>query len=511
MKLSVLTEPQSLTDLAQSACREFRDRPAFYAGNTEIRFGEFWEAVRHFAGALQQLGISKGDRIPIILPNMPEFAIAYFGGLLAGAEVVPTNIMLRSFELRYIFDDCEARLIVVWNKILEQVLAAFEGQDLPPICVVGETPEAFLSFETLLKKMAPYQPVDIFPDDPAVILYTSGTTGHPKGAVLSHWNLASNALACIRAGTVIPEDRVLGVLPFYHSFGQTVVLNTCLLSGAMNVMVPRFEPEEVIRTLEERDVTIFVAVPTMFKMLADFQQQPKRLPSVRTCISGGAKLDDYVVQDFERAFGLPIYEGYGLTEASPVVSFNPMDYRSKPGSVGLPVADVEIRIVDEHGKEVAHGKEGEIIVRGPNVMKGYLNRPEATKEAIRDGWLYTGDIGKLDHDGYLYILDRKKEIIIKGGFNVYPKEVENVLLLHPKVKEVAVIGVPDPIQGEEVKAFVVPKPGKRINRKELLEYCQEHLALYKCPKYITFLHELPRSSSGRILKRKLYRGRRRKK
>jgi len=245
-------------------------------------------------------------------------------------------------------------------------------------------------------------------------------------------------------------------------------------------------------------------VPTMFKMMVDAQKEPIRLPFIRICLSGGAKLELNTFHEFREKYGLPIYEGYGLTEASPVVAFNPMDYRSKPGSVGLPISGIDIKIVDDQGKELTPGNVGEIIVRGPNIMQGYLNRPEATKEVLRDGWLYTGDIGKIDDDGYLYILDRKGDLIIKGGFNVYPKEVEQVIAYHPKVKEVAVIGVPDPIQGEEVKAFISLKMGKRINKNEIIEYCQEHMANYKCPKYITFLRSLPKSSSGRILKRKLF-------
>ena len=502
-----------LVTLLQRSVQQFGARPAFAIGDQAVTYSDFWEHARRFAGGLLAHGLKPGERVAIMLPNIPEFPVAYFGTLLAGGVAVPLNTMFKSHEVRYILEDSEAKFLFLWDGVEQQIGEVYPEGEGPRIIVCREPAmESHLAWEEFLQD----PPAENFPGKPdlgdtAVILYTSGTTGHPKGAELTHLNLASNAEACVQAGTVTPDDVILGVLPFYHSFGQTVVMNASILSGATNVLIPKFEPESVIRAILDKKVTIFAAVPTMFKILADAQAEKLSLPTVRTCISGGAKLSEQIAREFEEKFGLPIYEGYGLTEASPVVSFNPMDYRSKPGSVGLPVSDVEVRIVDDRGRELGPGEEGEIIVHGPNVMKGYLNRPEATKEAILDGWLFTRDIGKLDDDGYLYILGRKKEMIIKGGFNIYPKEVENVLAYHPKVLEVAVVGVPDPVQGEEVKAYVVPKPGKRINRQELFEYCQEHLAYYKCPKYITFLRALPKSSSGRVLKRKLYHRRGKKK
>ncbi len=503
----IYSDYPDLVQLLARTVSDYGDLPAFSFKNRKISYKEFWKRAVRFASALAGAGINRGDRVALMLPNIPEFPIVYYGTILRGAIAVPLNIMFKSHEARYIVEDCEAKALIIWDKV-EQQVGEFSGDKGGPLTIVFEKSSLAggYDWEDFLTQYAnsDFEPITPDLNDTAVILYTSGTTGHPKGAELTHLNLASNAIACVKADTLTPNDVVLGVLPFYHSFGQTVVMNACIASGAQNVLLPKFEPALVLEAFQEHEVTIFAAVPTMFKLMSDFQTERISLPMIRTCISGAAKLDMHVAEEFEEKFGLPIYEGYGLTEASPVVSFNPMDYRSKPGSVGLPVSDVEIQIVDEQGRELKPGQEGEIIVRGPNVMKGYLNRPEATKEVILDGWLFTSDIGKIDDDGYLYILDRKREMIIKGGFNIYPKEVENVISFHPKIQEVAVVGVPDPVQGEEVKAYVVTKTGKKVSRQELFEYCQEHMAYYKCPKYITFLRSLPKSSSGRILKRKLY-------
>ncbi len=472
-----------------------------------ISYFEFWNLAEKFAAGLLSKNIQPGDRVAVLLPNIPEFVISYYGAQMAGAIVVPINNQFKYQEIQFILEDSESKFVVFSENLQNEISGVLNQHDprLTAIIFKKSSSGDFINWDDFLSQQTSFVPIHrVDPGKPAVILYTSGTTGRPRGVVLSHQNLSSNALACEESGAVTPHDICLGVLPFYHSFGQTAVMNNCIASGALNVMMPKFDPKEVLQTLRENEITIFAAVPTMFKMLLDYQKEPVQLSSVRICLSGGAKLDVNVYREFKEKFGLHIYEGYGLTEAAPVVCFNPMDYRSKVGSVGLPLSGIKVKIVDEEDHELTPGHAGEIVIEGPNVMQGYLNRPEATKEVLRDGKLYTGDIGTFDDDGYIFILDRKGDLIIKGGFNVYPKEVEQVITYHPKVKDVAVIGVPDPVQGEEVKAYISLKPGKRVSKKEIFEYCKEHLANYKCPKYITFLHTLPKSSAGKILKRKLY-------
>lgn len=481
--------------------------PAFQTEKQTISYSQFFDLARQFSASLTRHQLVAGDRVGLLLPNIPEFIIAYYGILMAGCIVVPINTMFRQNEIKYILKDCECKVVIFSQDLEEQMVGIVDQNEDKLIPVVFGTSENndFINWDSFLDHDSEDVPVyDADPDRDGVILYTSGTTGYPRGAVLTHSNLSSNAIACVQAGAVTSRDILLGILPFYHSFGQTVVMNTCIVSGALNLMLPKFEPNLVIKTIQSHNVTILAAVPTMVKILVDSQNQPVELPSIRLCLSGGAKLDQSIYHDFKAKFNHHIYEGYGLTETSPVVSFNPMDYRSKVGSVGLPLAGIDVKIVDENGSEVIPGNEGEIVVKGPNVMKCYLNKPEATKEILKDGYFYTGDIGKIDDDGYIYILDRKGDMIIKGGFNIYPKEVEEIISYYPKVREVAVIGVPDPVQGEEVKAYISLKSSKRVSKKEIIEYCHEHMAIYKCPKYITFLHSLPKSSSGRILKRKLF-------
>lgn len=503
----MFTDYPNLIKLLERTVARYGDSPALRIEGRTISYFEFWNLAEKFAAGLLSRNVQPGDRVAILLPNIPEFVISYYGALMAGAVVVPINNQFKYQEIQFILEDSECKFVVFTENLQNEITGVLDQQEPHVTAIIFKKSDSgdFINWDDFLLQQSSAVPIHrVDPGKPAVILYTSGTTGRPRGVVLSHRNLSSNALACEEAGGVTSHDVCLGVLPFYHSFGQTAVMNNCITSGALNVMMPKFEPRDVLRTLRENKITIFAAVPTMFKMLLDYQREPTRISSIRICLSGGAKLDVNVYHEFKEKFGLHIYEGYGLTEAAPVVSFNPMDYRSKVGSVGLPLSGIKVKIVDEEDNELAPGHAGEIVIEGPNVMQGYLNRPEATKEVLRDGKLYTGDIATFDDDGYIFILDRKGDLIIKGGFNVYPKEVEQVIAYHPKVKEVAIIGVPDPVQGEEVKAYISLKPGKRVSKKEIFEYCKEHLANYKCPKYITFLRTLPKSADGKILKRKLY-------
>ncbi|OQX57321.1 hypothetical protein B5M50_05960 [candidate division KSB1 bacterium 4484_219] len=499
-------QENNLNYLILNSARQYASNIALSFGSDSVSYQHLYETICRLAQGLHQLGIRKGDRVAVMLPNIPQFPISYYAILKIGAICVPINIMSKAKEIHYLLGDSESKAIILWESFLPEVIKAVAGLDsCNHIITLGEklVDDVINLTELIASSSALDEAVPVLPEDTAVILYTAGTTGYSKGAELTHRNLSFNALACAEIAKPGPSDVILGVLPFYHSFGQTVVMNAGLISGARIVLLSNFEPDAVFKVIKDEGVTIFASVPTMLRMLLDASADKVDFSSIKYCLCGGAKLETSLMQAFEEKFGILINEGYGLTETSPVVSFNPFGFGRKPGSVGVPLKGVNVKVVDENGKELPPNKEGEIIVSGPNVMKGYLNRPEATKEVLKQDWFYTGDIGKIDEDGYIYILDRKKDLIIKGGFNVYPREVEELLLYHPKVKEVAVIGVPDSIQGEEVKAYVVLKDGKRASKDEIINYCQEHMALYKCPKYVVFLRQLPKSPAGRVLKRRL--------
>ena len=508
----MLSKNRELKDLnsliEHSTLNNFEKIALIYEGS-HFTYKELYNSILRLATGLQRLGIQKGDRVALMLPNIPMFPIAYYAIVRIGAIVVPINTMFREREIHYILEDSESSAIITWGNVLEEVGRAVEDIDsCSHLIVTGSNlPEEVVNLDTLLAENdADPEDFSAASEDSAVILYTSGTTGRPKGAVLTHGNLASNAYASVLIGQITSKDIFLGVLPFYHSFGQTVSMNAAFYAGARIVLLSKFNPEDVLQAIDCEKVTIFAAVPTMLKMLVDYDAPVPDLSSIRRLLSGGSKLEKSLMEEFESKFGLPIHEGYGLTEASPVVTFNPEGFARKEGSVGIPLRDIYVKIVDESGEELVPGQEGEIVVRGPNVMKGYLNRPEATKEILRDGWLYTGDVGYLDEEGYLYIVDRKRDMIIKGGFNVYPREIEELLLHHPAIAEVAVVGVADPVQGEEVKAYVVLKKGANVSSDEIIEYCLSQIARYKCPKYISFLQSLPKNALGRVQKHLLKRG-----
>ena len=508
--LSKYLEVKDLNSLIEHSTLNNFEKVALTFEQSHLTYKELYNSILQLATGLQKLGLQKGDRVSLMLPNIFLFPIAYYAILRIGAIVVPINTMFREREIHYILEDSESSAILTWNGALEEVGRAVEDIDSCSHLIVSgrDLPEEVVDLDALLAENPPNpNEVPVTSEDSAVILYTSGTTGRPKGAVLTHGNLASNAYASTIIGKIISKDIFLGVLPFYHSFGQTVSMNAAFYAGARIVLLPKFTPESVLQAIPRERITIFAAVPTMLKMLVDYDTPIPDLSSIRRLLSGGAKLEASLMEEFESKFGIPIHEGYGLTEASPVVTFNPEGFARKEGSVGIPLRDIYVKIVDESGNELVPGQEGEIIVRGPNVMKGYLNRPEATREILRDGWLYTGDIGYLDEEGYLYIVDRKRDMIIKGGFNVYPREIEELLLHHPAIAEVAVVGVSDPVQGEEVKAYVVLKKDANISSNEIIDYCMSQIARYKCPKYISILQSLPKNSLGRVQKHLLKRGR----
>ena len=457
-------------------------------------------ASARIASMLAAKGVEEGDRVAIMLPNVPYFPAVYYGILRRGAVVVPMNVLLKAREVAYYLSDSGAELIFAWHGFLEAAEQGAESAgDVEVVPVVpGE-------FEGLIFAHDPNSAVaEVEADDTAVILYTSGTTGKPKGAELTHANLRKNVSAAVGLFGLGVGDMIFAGLPLFHSFGQTCTMNAAVCSGAAITLLPRFDPGKALEILERDGCTVFEGVPTMYGALLHHPDRDKAdVSSLRVCASGGASLPVEVMRGFEEAFGCKILEGYGLSETSPVASFNHPDRERKPGSIGTPLAGVEFRLVDDGGNDVGPGEIGEILIKGHNVMKGYWERPEATAEAIKDGWFATGDMAKVDEDGYYFIVDRKKELIIRGGYNVYPREVEEVLYEHPAVREAAVVGIPHDEWGEEVGAAVGLKDGAEVTEDELIAFVKEQVASYKYPRRIWFVDELPKGPTGKILKREI--------
>jgi long-chain acyl-CoA synthetase len=457
-------------------------------------------ASARIASMLASKGIGEGDRVGIMLPNVPYFPAVYYGILRLGAVVVPMNVLLKGREVAYYLEDSGAELLFAWHGFMD---AAEQGAAAAgDVEVVAVTPG---EFEGLIFAHAPDAAVaDRAAGDTAVILYTSGTTGKPKGAELTHGNLRSNVEVAVALFGLGVGDVIFGGLPLFHSFGQTCTMNAAICSGAAITLLPRFDPAKALEILERDRCTVFEGVPTMYGALLHHPDRDTAdVSSLRVCASGGSSMPVEVMRGFEEAFGCKVLEGYGLSETSPIASFNHPDRERKPGSIGTPIAGVQMKLVDDDRVEVAAGEIGEIVVKGDNVMKGYWERPEATAESIRDGWFATGDMAKVDEDGYFYIVDRKKDLIIRGGYNVYPREVEEVLYEHPAVREAAVVGMAHDEWGEEVGAAVALKEGASIGADELQAYVKEHVASYKYPRRIWFVDELPKGPTGKILKREI--------
>jgi long-chain acyl-CoA synthetase len=509
----------NLALLLDDSARRLPGRDAIVLGDTRLTYDQVNSAANQVANLLVDSGIRRGDRVALSCINVPYFPIIYFGILKAGAVVVPLNVLLKGREIAYHLADSGARAYFCFEGGSELPLgkegwAGFREVDScehfflitadpakPP--VVGATaPGAVL--ET---KSTRFQTVTTNPNDTAVILYTSGTTGAPKGAQLSHTNMVLNALTCHRLFGTVDHDVHLVTLPLFHSFGQTVQMNAGFGMGATLVLLPRFDPAAALATMQRERVTFFAGVPTMYWGLLCADSSGVDLPTIaanlRMAVSGGAALPVEILEKVHDALGVRIREGYGLSETSPVATFNHPDREARPGSIGQPVWGVQIRLIDEDWNEVPDGEVGEIAIRGHNVMKGYLGRPSATTEAIQDGWFRTGDVGRRDEDGYYYIVDRAKDMIVRGGFNVYPRELEEVIMTHPGVSLVAVIGIPHDSHGEEVKAFVITEPDAMLTEHELIGWCKENMAGYKYPRIVEFCDSLPMNATGKVLKRKL--------
>jgi long-chain acyl-CoA synthetase len=488
----------NLATLGEENVRRFGEYVALHFEGRDYTNVQQQRAGARAARALARLGVGVGDRVLVLLPNCPEVMQAYGGILRLGAVIVPVVFLLSPDEVRHILEDSEARVVVTSPELVSKV----EGWT-GPVVLVGGGPDG-LDWETLLARededapIVPRQPSDL-----AVILYTSGTTGRPKGVALSHDNLAANARA---AASLYELDRTawaLAVLPLSHSYGLTV-MNAGNILGTRAVLLRWFNPELVLETIERFRVQSMAGVPTMYVYLLHYPDAGRfDTSSMRSWGSGAAPLPLEIVEPFEAKFGGRLMEGYGLTEASPVVSAHRLSGVRKLGSVGQPIPGVQVAILDDEDRPVPTGELGEICVRGPNVMLGYYRRPEETARTLRNGWLHTGDVGRLDTDDFLYVVERKKDLIIRGGFNIYPREVEEILYAHPAVAEAAVIGMPDPVMGEEVLAFVVRKPGAEAEADAIIAFCQERLAKYKCPRRVRFVPSLPKTPVGKILKKAL--------
>ena len=514
----------NLAALLDQTTAKYPEREAIVFGDTRLNYAQIHGAANQVANLLVSRGIQPGDKVALSCPNLPYFTIIYFGILKAGATVVPLNVLLKPREVAYHLDDSDAKAYFAFEGTADLPIgdAAWDGFNQTPGCehfflikldsaapAPLEPPEYYAP---LVAEQSPvFETLDVDDDDTAVILYTSGTTGQPKGAELRHRNMRDNAQsgAALFSADENNPDTYLSVLPLFHSFGQTVIQNGAVAYGGTVVMLPRFEPQAALQLMLDNDVTFFAGVPTMYWGLLGALEEgvdvSKLAANLRVAAAGGSALPGEVHKNFQERFGVTILEGYGLSETSPVASFAPWGQEVRVGSIGVPIPGVEMKLINDDWSDVPDDPDaiGEIAIKGHNIMKGYYRRPEATEEAIRDGWFRSGDLGKKDADGFYYIVDRSKDMIIRGGYNVYPRELEEVLMTHPAVSLVAVIGVPHDSHGEEIKAVIVPAPGAEVTPEELIAWGKEQFAAYKYPRIVEIVDALPMTSTGKILKREL--------
>jgi long-chain acyl-CoA synthetase len=504
----------NLASLLRQAAAKTPDKPALVINDTALPYRVVHDYAQRLAGGLAGLGVHRGQKVALLLPNVPQFVIAYYAAHYLGAPVVPLNVLLTADEIHYHLEDSEASVLIAFEALAEQALAGAARAATCKHVVIARSnpgdataPAGALSFSKLIADGKPVTELpDTMPDDTAVILYTSGTTGRPKGAELTHFNLFYNAEYSSTRLMPLERDTVaLCTLPLFHSFGQTVIMNGTIRAGGTIVLMPRFEPRAAFELMHKHKVTFFAGVPTMYFALLHYPEAAQYdLSSLKYCACGGAAMPVEVMRTFDQKYKVNILEGYGLSETSPVASFNTLDRDKKVGSIGVPIEGVEFRLVDDKGAIITEPNvPGEIQIKGHNVMKGYYRRPEATAESIKDGWFASGDVAYRDADGYYFIVDRKKDMIIRGGFNVYPREIEELLYAHPAVLEAAVIGIPHESHGEEVKAVLVLKPGTTATPQEIIDYCKQKLAAYKYPRIVEFMSALPKGPTGKILKREL--------
>jgi long-chain acyl-CoA synthetase len=512
----------NLSVLLEDSARNYPERAAVVLGDQRLSYAQVDAAANQVANLLVARGIRPGDKVALTCPNLPYFPVVYYGILKAGAVVVPLNVLLKGREIAYHLDDSDAKAYFCFQGTAELPMGT-EGRAgfaQVPACehffLITADPAAASPIEgaetmgAALNGLSPvFEPVLANETDPAVILYTSGTTGQAKGAELSHSNLLLNALTCNRLFQSKPgTDTHLLVLPLFHSFGSTVNMNAGFATASTLVLLPRFEAAAAVKLLEHENITFFAGVPTMYwgllNALTDGVDVQRIAGNLRRAVAGGSSLPVEIIKEVKERFGVQILEGYGLSETSPVATFSDPTSDPRPGSIGIPIWGVEVKLIDDSWNTIEGTDEiGEIAIRGHNIMRGYYSRPEATAEVMNNGWFRTGDLGRRDKDGFYYIVDRAKDMIIRGGFNVYPREIEEVLMTHEAVSLAAVIGVPHPSHGEEVKAFIIRKDDATITEEELVAWCREQMASYKYPRIVTFVESLPMTATGKLLKRAL--------
>jgi long-chain acyl-CoA synthetase len=517
----------NLSILLESSAQDYPGNVAVIFNEKKITYAELNAAANMFANGLQKLGVKKGDKVALMMPNVPYFPIAYYGILKTGATVVPFNVLFTAREVAYHIKDSDAVALIGFTMFGDAAIGGFNEVDsckklimasADPTKPFSSDDDAAIDFNHFLGfgGSPHFDTVQTMADDTAVILYTSGTTGTPKGAELTQSNMLMNAIGSQKLVDGKPGDVALATLPLFHSFGQTVVMNMAFYAGAAITLLPRFTPDAAFRIMERDNVTIFAGVPTMYWALYSYPNaeeefdMKKIVDTLHTAVSGGSALPVELLRNFEARFNVPILEGYGLSETSPVASFNLKWIERKPGSIGIPIWGVQMGLVDDDDNLIAKPTEagqlsdvGEIVIRGHNVMKGYYKREEATAEVMRGDWFHSGDLGRMDHEGYYYIVDRKKEMILRGGYNVYPREIEEYLMTHPKVSLVAVKGVPHATLGEEVKAYIVLNANETATAEEIIAFAKKGLAAYKYPRLVEFRSALPMTATGKILKRAL--------
>jgi long-chain acyl-CoA synthetase len=486
------------TELSAAAA-EAGDRPAVKLDDVVLTYSVLDAAAARAAGMLRAKGIEPGQAVGMQMPNVPYFPIVYFGALRLGAIVVPMNPLLKGREVEYYLSDSGAKVLVAWHGFAEAANAGSQAAGAE--CVLAAPGD----FDQLLANAEPVdEVVERADDDPAVIIYTSGTTGTPKGATLMHSNISAGAEVARDLVDAGPDWVSLATLPLFHVFGMNSVMNVAVRARGQLTLLPRFEPGKALELIDRDHVNSFAGVPTMYSALLHHPDREKYdTSSLDLCVSGGSALPVELLRGFDEAFGAKVLEGYGLSETVGMGSFNLPDRERKPGSIGVPVGGTEMKVVDDDGNDAPQGERGEVVMRGPFVMKGYWNKPEATDEVMQDGWFHTGDIATVDEDGYFFIVDRKKELIIRGGYNVYPREIEEVLYAHPAVREAAVIGVPHDELGEEVAAAIALKDGAEATPEEIRDYVKERVAAYKYPRTVWIEDELPKTATGKILKREI--------
>lgn len=503
----------NLSVLMEDSAHRYGSKTAFNFESTNLSFAEVNSMANKLANSMLHLGLQPGQKVAISCPNSAWFPIIYYATLKTGAIIVPLNVLLKANEIRYHLEDCEAKFYFCFKGYPEMPIGEFglKAFNAVPTCekfilIDGEKQiaEGIYNLEDLLfEKADDFETYATEANDTALIIYTSGTTGKPKGAELSHSNLFCNALLSAELFSLNTTDTQIVVLPLFHIFGMTVLLNAGLYRGVKSILIARFDAADVAKKIDQYQATIFVGVPTMYWALLHNVVDAAICKSLRLCVAGGASLPLAVLEGFEKKFGVQVLEGYGMSEGSPVVTFNDLHRGRKPGSIGTPVWGVSVKVVNEKGEEQPEGEKGELIYKGHNVMKGYYRKPKETAEGVKNGWLYSGDVAIKDKDGFYFIVDRIKDVIIRGGMNVYPREVEEVLMRHPKVSLAAVVGVPDDKYGEEIKAFIVLKDQQQIEEQKIISWSKENLAAYKYPRIVEFKTSLPMTSTGKLLKKEL--------